>query len=189
LTAGAETCLHCEAGDEAKERRFALWLWVHSIYHVTDNPAEDGEGWKPTQVKSEEGGKARTLFREEVERPLLLELKAGRDQKWFRQFSVEWSGKGSLQLWLYEFRRSAGEGIDTDYILRPQKQQALPEGILDKDEVKELPPVPDIFRRSRSTPATGPISDGVLGTDSVDGLGEVELPAASMPEADDDVLL
>ena len=110
----------------------------------------------------------------------------GRQQRWFRQFSAEWTAHGSLQLYRYELQRVGEGGDDTDYILKAQKADPLSEGILDKEEVKELPSIPQVFRGSVRGGRAAVPDDGLLGGDSLDGAA-AELPAATL--GDDDELL
>ena len=187
LSGGAEACRFCEQGHDSFQSEFALWLWVHTIWHATDNPKPEGEAWTARKIEG------RTLFGEKVERPLLLRLKAGREKAWFKQFSAEWTARGDLMLWRYELRR-IGEELETDYRLTAVKEEAVTPAILDKEEVKNLPGVPSIFRAGARFAASMAGADGLLGGgDSLDsgGAAEVELPAATMDDTvsgDDDLL-
>lgn len=181
LTGGEEECHYCQEGPSGMENQFGIWLWVAVIWHATDNPDEGGEGWTAKKIEG------RTLFGEKVNKPLLLRLKAGRNKAWYKQFSTEWVTRGNLMLWQYELRR-VGEGLETEYLLRAVKEQALAPAIIESEDVKALPTIPTIFRASLGGIGGAPMAgSSLLGGDSLDGGGDLELPSAqTLPDEDGD---
>jgi len=190
MTGGAETCQLCEQGHTEKRNKFALWVYVWNVLRINDNPDEKGDSWPTAQIE-DGAGRKRTLFREEVKRPLLLELSAGREHVIYRQFVNEYTARGSLQTQLYELVR-IGEQLDTTYLLRAAKEMAIPEEVLGDERLKTLTPIPDLFRNSSSHPA-GVSGGDVLGGEGADEIdtgdaAEEEFPKTALPTDDDDLI-
>jgi len=183
LTGGEVECEHCNEGHTDVRRRFALWVYVHNVLRINDNPEEEGDGWAIKKVKTEDG-RTRNLFQQEVKKILLLELAMGRGDVTFNQFTSEFTAKGSLQNWVYELLR-IGEGIDTQYILRAARESAIPEKILKSEEVSKLMAIPDYYRNSGSSYVA---PKGVMGDDDLDGGEEPEeLPKGEKTSEEPDV--
>lgn len=167
LTGGEEECKYCSEGSDPDQNAFGLWAWVYHILRSTDNPEKDGDPWKTTAVEG------RTLFVQSLERPLLIWLTAGKEKSRFRQFSAEWAALGSLQMHVYDLQR-VGEGLDTEYLLSRLKDTPIPPDMLDKEEVKNLPTVPYVFRNSSAFSSP---KKAALGTDDLlGGSGNGSLP-------------
>lgn len=177
LTQGNEECKYCAEGDQPRSNRFALWVWCYEIFHATDNPAQDGEPWAQVKVgaKPADGqpDNRRTLFKEEINRPMLLELKGGgKGQPWYRQFVTEYTTHGTLQKYLYELwhqlNTETNPSFPHNYVLLQAKEAPVPEEVLGHADVKNLPSVEDVFRGSLNF-AQKTATEEVLGTDSVNG--------------------
>jgi len=169
LTQGEETCQYCEGGHAETRRRFALWVYVHSIFHMGDNPDQEGEGW--TQVKVSN----RVMFKEEVKQPLVLWLGVGRKMAWWGQFKAVYNKYGSLEGRLFDLLRVGGD-MDTEYHLSIVKE--MPLGDID---VGELTSIEDVFRStlggalSRPPRLSEPTEEGSIFSE------EEELPVAAIP--------
>jgi len=138
LTEGEETCSLCQEGHSDMASRFAVWAYVHFIVHLSDNPDEEGDRWK--QVKSGD----RIVFKETVERPMVIWMGIGREAAWFGQFKGVFNKYGTLLDRLYELKRK-GSKLDTDYILTVVKQESLP--AKEAKEAKDhIVPIEDVFR-------------------------------------------
>ncbi len=100
LTDGLEECQYCAAGDRELVNRFGMWLYIHMILHPSDNPKindanapeEQRQSWPQAKVAGV------VMFKEVVEKPLFLQMSAGRSQKWFKQFSKYWVDSGDLRI-------------------------------------------------------------------------------------------
>lgn len=185
MTNGEESCEFCDQGHDEMGNRFALWVYVHNILHATDNPDQEGDRWKQQDVEG------RTLFREEVKKPILIWLAAGRYQAWFGQFVAMWTKHQDLQNHIYELLR-IGEGLETEYELTELKEEPLAKKILEQEEIQNLPSVPEFFRSQLKYGPTAAGAGASMGTDTVlgeDGSGGDEpLPKAEVASEDDGLI-
>lgn len=188
LTRGEEQCAICEL-DSGQNRRnmFACWLWVDYILHPHDNPDEEGNSWEQKKLKirvSDGTEKERIVFMEKIDEEdaaKVLWLPAGRQKVWWSQFTNAWMQSQNLRKHFYELYR-VGEGRDdTNYTLTALKEDPLNEDVLEKDNVKDLPNIVDIFRSSL---ASMPSGDAVMGSDSLDGQSAEALPSAEATSVD-----
>jgi len=185
LTQGVEICSYCDMDPTNRRNMFGCWLWVESILHPMDNPDPEGDSWEQKKIELPDG-KTRAVFRENVGgKPLFLWLSAGRQKVWWAQFTNAWMVSGNLRKHLYELHRVGSGRDDTQYTLTSLKEDPLPDEVLQRDEVKNLPPVENLFRDTiRDAPSVG-----VLGTDSLDGMEPEPLPSATPSSMDDDDLI
>ncbi len=130
-------CHFCNDGHSDFRRMFALWVFVEAILHNGDNPEQDGEGWP---VIRHEG---RTLFKEVIGEPMVVQLSRGREGKWFNMFVGQFSERGSLQTCKYQLTRF-GTGLDTEYELKAFK--AAPPALEIIEKAKDLPSIQDLFK-------------------------------------------
>lgn len=185
MSDGEEECRFCNEGHTNRVNRFALWVWVHFYLHTSDNPdladpdkKAKAEPWPMVTVDE------RRMFKEVVEKPLLLRLSAGRYQNVFKQFSGAFTQYGNLREHMYNLSR-LGEGLETQYTLKAgSEKDPLSEEILNKDEVKELPSIEDVFRDTTNMgPATSAGSNSSDGVEAVSGDDE-PMPQADVPTAE-----
>jgi len=174
LTQGEESCQYCESGHDETRRRFALWVYVHSIFHMGDNPDPEGNAW--TQVKVAN----RVMFKEEVKQSLVLWLGVGRKMAWWGQFKAAYNKYGSLEGRLFDLLRVGGD-MDTEYHLSIVKE--MPLGDI---EVSELTPIEDVFRSTLGGVSRPPrLSESTTTEEMAEGedstLSEEELPVAAIP--------
>lgn len=174
MSEGGDDCDYCAAGRDTDQNRFGVWVFLHFILHSGDNPDPEGEPWKQKKLDK------RTLFQELFNKPMLIDLPAGRSRKWYKQFVTPWAQYGSLQMHLYELLR-IGEGRDdTEYTLTAVKEMAIKKE--HAASVEDLPGVEDVFKQAlKFGPRSLTPAAGALGTDSLDGTGETE----ALPAADD----
>jgi len=186
LSQGNEACGFCDMDSTNRRNMFACWIWTEFILHPHDNPDEEGEAWEQKQLALPNGRKL-AVFKEDIKKPQLLWLPAGKQKAWWSQFTTAWMTSGNLRRHFYELHRIGGGRDDTNYILTTVKEDPLADDILQLDEVKNLPNIEDIFRETlRFTPTTG-----LLGTDSLDGATPEDLPTVSTTAAstaDDDLI-
>ena len=183
LTQGEEACTYCEIDSTNRRNMFACWIWTTYVLHPHDNPDEEGEAWEQKTLQLANDRKM-VVFKEEIAKPQLLWLSAGRQKVWWSQFTSAWMAHGDLRKHLYELHRVGSGRDDTNYTLTTSKAEPLPPEILEKDEVKELPNIEDIFRETlRYAPTTG----ALLGADSLDGAPET-LPSAPVSASEDDLI-
>jgi len=152
LTEGEESCPHCEAGHDQITNRFAVWVYVHFILHLGDNPNsdEDSPAWDQVQVGQ------RFMFRENVGQPLLIWLAYGKQWSWFGQFKAAYTKYGTLSGRVYELRRVGTSMNDTDYTLATVKEEPL------KADVPAVTTIEEVFRSTldgvgSKSPSLGPI--------------------------------
>ena len=139
FTDGEEVCSFCEEGHDDFSNRFAVWILVHCIYHNGDNPDPEGLPWEQFKLSG------RIVFKESIETPILIWLKAGKQKIWFLQFKSFAAKYGTLEGRLFEFRRAGAGRDDTDYTLAAVKEEKLSKKI--EAEAKEgLATVEAIFR-------------------------------------------
>ena len=190
ISRGEETCVLCDS-DATQGRRgmFGVWIIVDYILHAHDNPDEKGDGWeaKKLKIKGPDGEeKTRSVFKEDLSTTLenettvpgivkLLQLPAGRAQAWWNQFSNAWITSQDLRKHFYELHRTGSGRDDTNYVLTSIKEDPLDKSILEREDVKDLPTIEEVFRGSLSQMPSG---NAVLGDDSLDGKEEEELPKA-----------
>lgn len=134
LSDGAEVCALCEQGHDDLVNRFACWVFCHHIIHLGDNPDPDGPSWKQAKLGE------RIVFVEEIERPMLIWLKAGRQHAWYGQFKAMANRYGTLEGRTYELRRVGAGRDDTDYILTVVDDRPF------TGSVDALPPIEEVFR-------------------------------------------
>ena len=194
-TNGEEACFYCDHGQKDIGSRFALWAYVHNVLRASDNPDPEGDAWKPTEVEVEGMERKLMLFREEVKRPMLIRMAAGREQAWFGQFVAMWGKYGSdLSTCIYELRRTGSE-LATEYELVDLKEEPLAKAVWESPDVKDLPTIEDTEREQLSygpgaagAPGGAPMgSDEVLGTEpsaDVTGEPEDEAPVAAEEPAE-----
>jgi hypothetical protein len=184
LSDGKQPCLRCDRG-VPRRNKFGVWVYVHNVLRINDNPQTDGDSW-PT-VTITDGERKRTMFKEELKKALYLELSAGRNWSNYGQFISEYTTHGTLQAKLYELIR-VGEGLDTMYLLRAAKDMPLPEAILNDESImSKLTPVPDLFIAGSNGPVGAAGDDPLGGVDELDvgagGAAEEEFPVAELPAA------
>lgn len=184
LTHGEEACIRCEMDTQNRRNMFACWVYTDYILHSRDNPDEEGEAWEQKKL-SLPTGREIAVFKEDINKPQLLWLPAGRAKAWWSQFTNAWMTSGNLQKHLYELHRTGSGRDDTNYTLTSNKEDPLDPAILELDEVKNLPDIEAVFRQTLSF--VPKIDD--LGTDSLDGAAPVEdLPKAASISSDDDLI-
>lgn len=159
LTQGEDSCALCERGHRDMSNKFAAWIYVHHILHATDNPDADGEPWKPTSVAG------RTLFKEDVRKPMLLWMGVGRNQAWWGQVINFYAIHGNLQTHLYELHRVGADRDDTDYMFSAVKEMVPTADLLAL--VEGLTPIEEVFRSTHTTVSTAPPRLGGLGRDKL----------------------
>lgn len=194
----AQECKFCEAGHTDVQGRFGLWIYLHQVLHLGDNPDPKGDPWKSAKVTEAN----RTMFVEDIKKPVLLRLAAGRGQAWFKQFSGFWMARESnLQLDLYELLR-VGTGLATEYTLTIVKEMAIKPAVAKHQA--DLPGCEEIFLEElKFSPVArsagmgedtleGGGVDPVAGDDAEPALPTVEQvtqPAAEEPRPEDDGLI
>ena len=194
ITRGEEQCSLCDM-DSTQGRRgmFGMWLLVDYILHPHDNPDEEGDSWeqKKLKIKLDDGTeKQRSVFMEQLTTKLgddvvvpgqvkLLQLPAGRQQIWWSQFSNAWVQSQNLRKHLYELHRTGSGRDDTKYTLNTIKEDPLDEDLLEREDIKDLPTIEEVFRGSLSQMPSG---DAVLGKDQLDG--ETQETSSELPKAE-----
>lgn len=176
LTEGEETCHLCQEGHSDMTSVFCVWTYVDFILHLGDNPDEEGERWE--QVKSRD----RIIFKETVDRPMIIWLKFGREAAWFGQFKHAFTKYGTLLDRIYELQRK-GLKLDTDYTLRMVKQESLAPKKA-KEATKQIVPIEEVFRSTAGISATPPrMAEGLEGEEETEEEQKV-LPGA-VPEVEE----
>jgi hypothetical protein len=159
LTQGEDSCSLCERGHRDLSTKFAVWTYVYHILHATDNPDADGEPWKAAVVAG------RTLFREEIKKPLLLWMGVGRNQAWWGQVINFYAMHGSLQTHIYELHRVGAGMADTDYLFSAVKEAVAAPDVTTLAE--GLATIEQIFRSTHTPISTAPPRLGGLGRDKL----------------------
>ena len=190
LTRGNEDCVLCDQdGGQNRRNLWGCWVLVDYILHPNDNPDEEGDSWPHKQLKilgADGEEKTRSVFQEVLETALtdesvvpgqvrFLQLPAGRQKVWWSQVSNAWMQTGDLRKHLYELHRVGAGRDDTNYTLTAKEENPLDEALLEREDIKDLPTVDEVFRSSLSQLPKG---DAVLGGDELDGGGGDSLPKA-----------
>ena len=149
FTDGEEECSHCDEGHDDMGNRFAVWVYVHFVLHLGDNPNQ-GEGEEPWQQVTM--GK-RVMFKETIDQPLMIWMPYGRGFVWFGQFREAVVKYGTLQGRLFEMKRVGSGMQDTDYTLAVIKEVDLEKKI--QKEIDKSDVVTTIEVAMRETVASG----------------------------------
>jgi len=127
------------------------------MLHMGDNPDAEGEPWP--SIKWED----RTLFKQIVEEPQVLQLTAGREQSRYKMFSQRLLEHGTLQTNLYQLKRQ-GMQLETTYELTVAKSKAIPAKLA--KEAEGLTPIVDLFTGTlNNAPRPDAIDTGTDGED------------------------
>ena len=176
--ANARECKFCERGHSDTQGRFACWIYLHQVLRVGDNPDQEGDPWKQAKVPEAN----RTMFVEDVKKPVILRLAAGRGQAWFKQFSGFWMTRDSnLQLDLFELVRT-GTGLETDYTLNIVKEMAIPAKLAKLQA--DLPGIEEVFTEEmRFSPHAAGAGAG-MGQDALE-VGGTDAEEPALPTVDE----
>lgn len=154
-TDGDEACPSCEEGQDETGMRMSVWIWLHFILHLGDNPDAEGVPWEQVQMKGRDKQPGRVMFKEDVDEPILIWMGYGKEWAWFEQYTAASNQYGTLEAHMYELKRVGSGMADTDYTLAAVKKGKLPKVQRDKG-VEARVPIFDVFQETTSDGPAAP---------------------------------